>query len=368
MNNQPVPPTQKRPGGCAKSIAVLLAIVFILILPITLLGMNLGQMIFNPTLVKGIIADEALNSELLPAALEWFSDRRASQRLATGEARTGVDEPDIVLLMSFMDRADWREVRREVLTGEIITGFVSATVDGVYAWVDSEERLPQITWKLGLFKDRVNSVHGEKSILIAYDNLVPCTQAQIDDFKARLAAAPPGKEVLYNLCKFPDPWRADQYGDYVTSLHKVVANVPDQFELTQELTHGADPGLGAVIAKQLLRLLRLMRQWGWVAPAIILLLIVVAARSLRGAGVPVLLGGALALVLAIAYPALLLNLWTVRPFSAIPDLIRPEASRALARLAGVVFQPMLIQSAVITVIGLVLAMLGWRWGKSKARA
>src|SRR3972149_3908945 len=95
MNNQPVPPAQKRPGGCAKSIAILLAIVFILILPISLLAMNLGQVIFNPTLVKGIITDEALNSDLLPVALEWFSDRRASQRVAAGEARTGGEEQAI---------------------------------------------------------------------------------------------------------------------------------------------------------------------------------------------------------------------------------------------------------------------------------
>lgn len=367
MDTQPVSPTRKQPGGCARLIAIVLAIVFILILPLTLLAMNLGQVIFNPTLIKRIIADEIVNSDLLPVALEWFSERRAEQRVATGEARTGVDEPDIVLLMSFLDRNNWREIRQEVLTSDMVVEFVSVTVDGVYAWVDSAQRLPQITWKLRSFKDRVNSVHGEKSILIAYHNLVPCSQAQIDDFKARLAAAPPGTEVLYNLCLFPDPWRADQYNDYVTSLHKVVANIPDQFELTKELTRGADPGPGAEIIKQFLRLLRLMQQWGWVVPLVVLLLIVITARSLRGLGVIALLGGLLTLALALFYPMLLSRLETVWPFSAIPALIWPEASRAMARLAGSVFQPMLIQALVITLAGIAVIALGSIRRKSKAR-
>jgi len=348
-------------------IAFLLAIVFILILPLTLLAVNLGQVVFNPTLIKRIIADEALNSDLLPVALEWFSERRAEQRVATGEARTGVDEPDIVLLMSFLDRNNWREIRQEVLTSDMVVEFVSATVDGVYTWIDSAQRLPQITWKLRAFKDRVNSVHGEKSILIAYHNLVPCSQAQIDDFKARLAAAPPGTEVLYNLCLFPDPWRADQYNDYVTSLHKVVANIPDQFDLTQELTRGAEPGPGAEIARQLLRLLRWMRQWGWTVPLAVLVLIVITARSLRGLGAVVLLSGLLTLALALAHPMLLNNLEMVWPFSVIPGLIWPETSRALARLAGFVFQPMLIQAVVITLAGIALIALGSIRRKSKTR-
>jgi hypothetical protein len=46
------------------------------------------------------------HSDLIPVALEWFSGSRAQARVDSGEALTGINEPDVVLLMSFLDRND----------------------------------------------------------------------------------------------------------------------------------------------------------------------------------------------------------------------------------------------------------------------
>ena len=35
------------------------------------------------------MTEEVLQSDLIPIALEWFSDRRAQQRVEAGEALTG---------------------------------------------------------------------------------------------------------------------------------------------------------------------------------------------------------------------------------------------------------------------------------------
>ena len=360
----PETPPQKKSGGCLSWIALQLAVAVVLLLPLAVLAFDLGRVVFNPPLMKQVVGDEVINSPLLPVALEWFSDRRAQQRVDAGEALTGIDEPDIVLLMSFMDRADWQTVKTEVLPPEILASWVTATVDGTYAWIDSADRVPQIIWDLTAFKARLNTEHGVNAIVVAYDNLPePCTQAQLDDFQARLAATPPGKETLYNLCKFPAPWHEDQFNDYVNSLHSVVNNAPIQFELTKELAAAPDRGgVGPEAIKQQLRWTRLAMQWAWVVPvALLLLVLLLAVRTLKDLGRwwgwPLLVGGVFVLLPALAYRWLITSLFAAGPLSETPDLVKAEAVRAITRLASYVFQPMLIQAIVIMVIGLILVIV-----------
>jgi hypothetical protein len=357
-------PARKGPGFLARALALLLAILFILALPLALLAFDTGRVVFNPALVKSIVADEVVNHDLIPVGLEWFSDRRAKERVEKGEALVGEEEPDVVLLMSFLDREDWRTIKDEVLTPEVLTGWVSDTVDGTYAWIDSQDAVPQITWTAQPFKDRVNSEHGRKAILVAYEKLPPCTQAEIEDFEERLDDADPDEEVLYNLCEFPDPYREDQISDYANAVQNVVDNIPDEFPLTRELQNsGVDPqGAGAEALKQQLRLLRLLASLAWLLPVVLIVLVTaLAVRSVRGWtrwwGIPLLAGGLLALLPALVYGPLITSLLASGPLSETPDLVRVETTRAITRLAGAIFQPMLIQAAIITAAGIVLVAL-----------
>ena len=346
-----------RPGcGC---LGLPAAILVVMLIPFSLIVFNIGRTIFNGPQVKKVVADEVVSSDLIPVALQWLSDRRAQQRVDTGEALTGVTEPDIVLLMSFMDRADWRQVKAEVLPDQILVDWVSVTVDGVYRWIDSSDRVPQITLEMRPFKDRVNSEHGVNSIVIAYGNLEPCVQEQIDDFLARLAAVPPGTEVLYNLCQFPDPWHEDQFNDYVNSLHNVVKNIPDQFELTRELSAiPDDPGsAGPATIKAEVRLIRLLMLLAWLPPLLVLLAVLAfRIRSLqdlgRWWGLPLLVGGFLTLLPALAYRWLITSLVAAAPLSESPKLVLQEATRTILQLADYAFMGMLVQAIIITAMGL----------------
>ncbi|MFQ5616681.1 MAG: hypothetical protein ACE5GO_09535 [Anaerolineales bacterium] len=351
--------------GCARFITSILAIALILTLPLSLLIFNIGSVVFNRELAKNVLTEIVTESDLIPAALEWYSERRAQQRVDTGVALPNVDEPDIVQLMDFMALNDWRDIKTEVLTDEILTGWVSITVDGVYDWLDSEDRVPQITWEMKPFIDQVNTDHGVHSIEIAYNTLPPCTEEQIKDFKTRLAAAPPGTEVLYNLCEFPDPWREDQLSDYLESLQDLVENIPVKFELTQETSQAEDPeGVGPKVLKAQLQLLRTIYPLVLLVPATLLLLILlVGIRSLtslsRWWGIPLTLGGLFSLILTLVYRPVVTALLASGPLSEVPSAVQTEAIQAILQLAAEVFRPMLIQSLVIAVvIGLDLVIVG----------
>ena len=263
--------------------------------------------------------------------------------------------------MSMLSREDWRDIKEELLSDEILAEYSTETVNGVYEWIDTSYPVPQITWDLQNFIDRVNTEHGVNAILIAYGNLAPCTKAEIEDFTARLAAAPAGTEVLYNLCHFPEPWEEDQINDYVDSLRMVVNNVPREFALTDELrASGEGPvGVGSLVIKQQLILIRAAMNLAWIAPIVLLILILaLAVRNLndlaRWLGIPLLISGLVMILPALSYRTWITSLLASGPLSETPEIIFEEAVRSLLNLFAHIFQPMLIQAIIFAVLGLAL--------------
>ena len=360
-----------------KFIAFLFVLLFIIGLPLSLLAFDVGRVVFNPPFMKRLVTDEVTNSDLLPVVMEWYSERRAQERVDSGEALVGIDEPDIVLLMSYLDRNDWKKIKVEVLTNPILEEWVSISVDGFYDWIDSDDRNPQIAWAMRSFKDRVNSEHGSNSITIAFNKLPPCTRTEVDDFEARLAANP-GEEVLYNLCNFTGWYGAnnfdygkDQFRQYQDALTDVVNNIPDQFDLTKEVQNLEDQeGVGPEAIKSELRLIRFFMTYAWLVPIILILLIVIFAVSSlrefgRWLGVPLIVGGLIALLPTLVYRPIIHWLLSSGPLSEIPDIIQPEAIRISNRLAAAAFQPMMIQAIIAMVLGIALAIFAFVGKKPK---
>ncbi len=358
--------------GCTRFITFILAILLIVTLPLSLLVFNVGRVVFDRDLVKGVVTEIVTQSDLIPVGLAWFSESRAQARVEAGLAQPGTLEPDVLQLMAFLDADDWRAIKGEVLTDEILAAWVAVAVDGVYDWIDSDERVPQIAFDMQPFKARVGDEPGLRSVEIVYEALPACSEAQIEDFKQRLSAAPPGTEVLYNLCRFPDPWREDQFSDYLDSLDAVVNSVPATFDLTGEVAQAENPaGVGPEAIKAQLRLLKSVYWVALFVPLGLLALIwLFGARSLdrlgRWWGTPLTLGGLIALIIALVYRPVVTGVLAAGPLSEVPQDIQQEAIQAVLRLAEEVFQPLLIQSLVIVVlIGLGLVLIGGAIGRRR---
>ena len=344
--------------------------ILIIAIPLSLLAYDVGRVVFDPPLVKKVITEIVTESDLIPAALSWYSQTEAQGRYASGEAEAWVGEPDVVQLFLFMTVENWRTIRWEVLTNEILTEFVETSVDGTYEWIDSDDPVPDITWDLTPFKDRVDSQHGITSIAVAYSALPDCNQDQINDFKTRLAAAPPGTQVLYNLCEFPDPWYEDQFSDYLESLGDLVANVPNAFDLTETLAGLEDTaGVGPAVIKTQLRLIRMVMNLAPLIPILLLFLILIfAVRGLKSLGlwwgIPLTVGAIWALAMALVYRPLITQLLASGPLSETPEVIQSEAILAILILAAEIFKPLLWQSLVVLIVSLILLLVG---GLTKSR-
>ncbi len=342
-------------------------LLFVVTLPLALLAFNVGRVLFDAPLVKRVVTKEVTQSDLIPVTLRWFAQRRAQERVLTGEAQTAIREPDALKAIEFPTVETWRKIRLEVMPNNFLEGWTAVTIDGLYGWLDTKDPLPNIVIDLRDWKKYARSEHGWKAIQMVYDSLPPCKQADIDDFLKRLAAAAPGQEVLYNLytpCMFPDPWKPDQNQDYLDGRDEIIDNAQDRFFLTQELSRvEKQSGIGAESIKNQLLLMRTAANLSLIVPLVMLgLLVVLALRSrmdlARWLGLPIVVGGVLALLPTLVYQPIIGNLLTLGPLSEVPAQVRAEFARSFGVLLSEAFSPMMFEAIAIIVVGLVIVVVG----------
>lgn len=367
MNNTQVLPEiakkdnkKSQPG---KTLLVIFGILLVISLLLTLIGFNIYRVLFNPTQVKELLFSEVKNSNLVPAVFEYFSVERAKSRIEKGEALSGVSEPDIPLLISFLEMEDWRKIKNLLVDDEFITHLVSVSVDGTYAWIDSPDMYPQIVWRMSPLRTAMTGDPGKNSILVGYEALPDCTQEQLDDFTSRLAASPPGVEVLYNLCRFPAPLKDDQIDDYIHSLVDVNNNIPTEFSFSQMLKeNNTSASMMTRLIKSLLKTIRWFGRWGWIVTLVIIGVIFLFGfrqirQLLKWFGVPFVVSGCVLLIIYL----LGLGLWnkwlTTLLLSQTSDVVRREVAASLTHLSSSINTPLLIEGLLILAIGIGLLVV-----------
>jgi len=164
--------------------------------------------------------------------------------------------------------------------------------------------------------------------------------------------------ILTKLCKLPDPWQEQQITGFVSAFIKAIDDIPAQFTFGDELSQVAeDRGLELGTLKQQLRRLRLIGRLSLDLPLIILLLIVVLFLRSPWAlgfwiGVPLIVGGFLAMIWAISAGWLIASILPGRVLQQAPDAIRESTLHIIERTADQALGPMAVQAIVITMLGL----------------
>ncbi|MBT3319845.1 MAG: hypothetical protein HN948_06515 [Clostridia bacterium] len=353
----------KKPFSISNGLAIFLAILFVFFSIFGLIGFNIWRVLFNPQLVKQTLTQEVTQTQLVPSALELFSEGRAQQRVENSESLSGVTEPDIVLLLSFMKAEDWQEVRQLLVTDEFVVHLISTSVDGLYLWIDSEDEWPAINWDMRLLKERMVGQEGIDAVMVAYSKMPEATDEQIADFKHRLSQVPEGVEVLYNLAQFPDPWFDDQVADYVDALQDANDNIPADFDFSKEFGLGSsEQSMDPLVVKNILRIVRFAAIAFWVIALILLILILslkVRSRNTLGrfVGIPMLIIGAIVVAIAIVGKWAIMSAVAGSLLSMTSDFARLEITNSVARLTALFFQPLLIQGAVVGAIGIILIVI-----------
>lgn len=351
-----------------KFIAFILAGALIIALPLALLANNVGDVLFNQEQVNEITTGVVLDSELIPAALEIVTNRQAEDISTKIEKTESPDARELNLynLIYSMEEQNWKNLRAALLADEVIGSWIQTTVDGFYNWLDTDDQLPFISWKMRPLIDRMNGPEGEAAVVAFYDSLPDCTDLQMEEMKTNPGEPLPRSKMVKELCKLSTFPHTEQIEVYIDVMRMVVAATPHEFNATQALLKQREQIGSIYTLKWTIRTMRWNLDTVLLIPLILLFLILVfGVRSMEGLGqwfgIPLIGGGLISLITALLYRPLWRGWLAERIPEAIPQtsLLYHELIDASVRVLGPIFNPLTWQSFIILLIGVGFLTMGF---------
>jgi hypothetical protein len=273
-----------------KALAIAVALVFILVLPLTLLGRDLAKVIFSPETVSGILRSRLLESGFVNniAADSFLSERWFNEMDIGG----GGLKP----MFQYLSPAE----REEILTTLVPPEWIDAQLDNVirsfFTWIDSDQPAPRIAVDLASLKERLIKGELRRIIDILIDSWPSCTTDEIEIMSQELMRT---GEIPIEICEPPEPYRSRVLDFAVAELGDLIRGQPDKLPIIDSLDA---PPSEVIEFKEQLRFMRSVLMWSWYLPASLLgVIMILIIRSMRDIGqwwgIPLLIGGLLSLVI-----------------------------------------------------------------------
>ncbi len=279
--------------GClnkgVKVIAIAVAILFILVLPLTLMGRDMAMVIFSPANVSGILRSRLLESGFVNniVAESFLSERWFDEM--------GIGGGELKPMFQYLSPAE----REEILTTLMPPGWVDAQLDNVvhsfFTWIMSDQPEPRIAVDLVPLKEGLRKGGLRRMIDTLIDSWPSCTTDEVEIMREELERT---GEIQIEVCEPPEPYRSQVLDFAVDELGNLIREQPDKIPLIDSLD--ASPAEVTEFKEQF-RFLRSVMMWGWFLPASLLgVVMLLVIRSMRDIGqwwgIPLLVGGLLSIV------------------------------------------------------------------------
>jgi hypothetical protein len=355
-------------NAISKFIAFILAGALIIALPIALLANNLGNVIFDQGRIGDITASVVLDSEIIPAALEIITNNQAekiSTKIEESDQPEG-QELNLFNLIHSMEEENWKNFREALLADEVLAGWIGATVEGFFQWLDSEDQIPFIIWDMKPLIDRMSGPEGNEAVVAFYDSLPDCTDLQMEDMQTQPGDPLPRAKMVRELCKlstFPHTEQIEVYNDV---MGMVVEATPPDYNASQTLLRQRQELGGLYTAKWNIRTLRWNLDTVLLIPiGLLFLILIFGVRSLEGLGqwwgIPLVGGSLITLITSLLYRPLWTGILSDRMPEGIPQtsLLFHEVIEGSNRVIAPVFNPLRWQSFLILLIGVGFLAMGF---------
>lgn len=343
-----------------KFIAFILAGVLILALPVALLVNNLGNVIFTEEVITGIVTDVIVNSDIVPAALEFTTNQQANEistKIQDTERPEGRGLNLYNMIFSMKDD-DWIKFREALLAEEVIAGWVSGTVRGLFAWLDSEDSVPVIVWNMEPLIQNMSGPQGKEAVKAYYESLPDCTDLQMEEMRTQPGEPLPRAKMVEELCKLSTFPHAEQIEVYNDVMQMVVDATPREFNATQALLKDRDQIRGSFTLKWRFRTYRYNMDIVLLIPlGLLFLILICGVRSMEGLGqwwgIPLIGGSLIALLSSLLSGTLWRGFLTGNMPEEIPQtsLLYHQIIESTSRVVSPVFNPLIWQSFIILLIG-----------------
>jgi hypothetical protein len=280
-------------NGClnkgVKALAIAVALLFILVLPLTLLGRDLANVIFSPASVSGILRSRLLESGFVNniAAENFLSERWFNEMDMEGG--------DLKPMFQYLSPAEREDILTTLMPPEWVDAQLDNVIHSFFTWVESEQPEPRIAIDLVPLKEGLLKGGLRRIIDTLIGSWPSCTTDEIEIMREELMRT---GEIPIEVCEPPEPYRSQVLDFAVAELGFLVRGQPDKIPLIDSLD--ASPAEVTEFKEQF-QFLRSVMMWGWFLPASLLgVIMILVIRSMRDIGqwwgIPLLIGGLLSIM------------------------------------------------------------------------
>lgn len=358
-----------------KFIAFILAGILIIALPLSLLAHNVGEVLFEPEVVRSLAGAVLLDSEIIPATLEIITNRQAEE---ISEKIEDTDQPEnqelnLFNLIYSMEDKNWKSFREALLADQVIGEWIQVIVNGLFQWLDTDDQVPEIRLNMRPLIDRMGGPEGEAAVVAFYDSLPDCTDLQMEEMQTQPGEPLPRAKMVKELCKLSTFPHTDQIQVYNEVMQMVIDATPPEYNATPTLFKRGESITGVNTLKWNLRRLRLNMDTALLFPiGLLFLILLFGVRSLEGLGqwwgIPLVGGSLITFISALLYKPLWTGILTDWMPDTIPQtsLLFHEFIEGSARVIAPIFNPLRWQSFLILLIGIGFLVMGFilRMGSS----
>ncbi len=257
-------------NGTARNLSWLAAgvfgFIFAITLPLTLVAFAWGRVLFSAEEVTEIFTDELVGSGALQEiAIDFMLEQvpRGGEDIAAG-------------ILDFLGRQRLDEMLRELFPAEWAEGQVRANIESLYAWLDNDRLLPQLSLDVQPLKDRLLSGGAEQLAAIVVSSWPPCSSEHVEIL---LREGIPRGELPAFLCQPPEPLRTTVIVVATDLVLRQVSELPATVDIGEVRPLDTNPQ-ELMDFKNSLRTLRAFSRAGWLLPLALLgLIVAVAVRS-----------------------------------------------------------------------------------------
>lgn len=190
--------------GCRERVsvilAILLAVIFAIGLPLALILFDIGEVIFSPDTVSEAVVTNVLETGALQNLLleyVFIAEVDEIQRDEAGSFKGALEHlksADIEAIVNILIPSSWAETQ------------ITLLVSDLYLWLDSDQIYPKLSLNIQPVKDRLRSGGSREIAEIVLDSWPSCSMEQIN--RARTQIERTG-ELPIVACEPPEPMRGE---------------------------------------------------------------------------------------------------------------------------------------------------------------
>ena len=332
-------------------LAILFALFFVFAFPLTLVGRDFDQLVFDADAVTEVVSENlADNPGFSLSVLNQFTNF-----ITSGEdADTDPVAQFVRLGLRNLTQNDIGELLNLTLPPELIADAFVQITSGFYEWLDNDEPYPVIQLNVAPLKDNLNT--NRRSVLETVLNALPdCSADQLLDY---VFSGDLGNLENLPVCQPPEPIYTEVLNLADVLIPAWLASLPDNLDLSQQLRAQVQVEQLDQIKTNLLRTRTFLR-WSWL-PVLVLYLISIPmwARSwpsLLAWAWPLALSGLMGLFIALSLwlsaagaPELIVTLFFENSLGGLFDSVR----NILAGLVTLIARPLAWQSGFQFLLGI----------------